>query len=132
MRSKLAQASRFLKDEAKGFARDPIGKTVDRAVAAPAAWTLKNSVRDTTPSMGNLWTGKKESALGVGAAWGIAGGYTAYNVIKENQINPRVGTVSYTGTAPAMDYDGVGSTTNAPTLNASGSMVFGLHNSRKG
>jgi hypothetical protein len=101
----------------------------------------KSMVKDTTPGIANLWTGKRESKLAIGVAGaGVAAyagvyGYGAFKL--DTNFQPKVGTVSYGGTAPIMDADGVSTTpqaplSNAPTLGANGNMVFGLHNARKG
>lgn len=84
------------------------------------------------PSLGNFYTGRKESKIGVTAAWAVAAGYGSYKYTADTQFAPRPGTVSYGGTAPIMDADGVSSQSQAPTLSATGNMVFGLHQARKG
>ncbi|MDK2600729.1 hypothetical protein QO179_24855 [Bacillus stercoris] len=92
----------------------------------------KKMVKDTKPGIANLWTGKRESGVGIAAAWTVAAGYGGYQTLKQTTLAPRTGEVSYGGTAPIMNAEGVGSTTQAPTLGANGNMVFGLHNARKG
>jgi hypothetical protein len=103
-------------------------------VVVPAA---KSMVRDTTPGIANLWTGKRESGVGVMAAFGVAAAYGSYQGMKQTTLAPRTGQVSYGGTAPVMNADGVSNTpqaplSGAPTLGANGQMIFGLHNARKG
>jgi len=94
------------------------------------------ATKKTDPSLGNLWTGRKESAWLAGGAWAAAGGYGYMQFRKDTEFAPRTGEVSYGGNAPIMSADGVGNTMNpnqqAPTLSATGNMVFGLHNARKG
>lgn len=92
----------------------------------------KSMVRDTEPGISNLWTGKRESGNAIIAATIGAAGYTGYSAMKGTVLAPKQGTVTYGGTAPIMDADGVSSTSQAPTLGANGNMVFGLYNARKG
>ena len=79
------------------------------------------------------------AALVGGAAW-FGSGMTSNDpeVIKqrENRLEPAITTArrksvqaDYVGSAPVFQADGVA---NAPSLGATGSMVFGLHNMRKG
>lgn len=112
-------------------------RVLGNATADAAIGTGKKMVRDTDPSIANLWTGKRESGFGIGVAAVGAIGYAGYQSMQQTALAPRVGTVSYGGAAPIMDADGVSSTpqaplSNAPTLGANGNMVFGLHNARKG
>lgn len=62
-------------------------------------------------------------ALGNGSIPGMKGVETRAN---------KVGTSSYGGHPSVMDADGMGTATQAPSLGASGNLVFGLHNGRKG
>lgn len=106
---------------------------VDGAIlAAKGANKAVPFTTKTEANIGNLWTGRREGpgAIAVGAV--IGAGYMGYNTMAKTELAPKTGQTSYTGTMPIMDADGVGSTTNAPTLGASGSMVFGMHNSRRG
>lgn len=93
------------------------------------------------PAFRNMYTGynmKKAPHAVVGAA-GLA--YVGGAAMFGNQSGPfqgistrgqKLGEVSYGGTPAVMDADGVGSKTKAPTLGATGDLVLGLHNSRKG
>lgn len=101
-------------------------------LAKGTAFAGKRMVRDTEPGIANLWTGKRESVWGVAAAAGIGTAYGIGSYHKQTTFAPRTGQVSYGGTAPIMNADGVSSTTQAPTLGANGNMVFGLHSARKG
>lgn len=114
-----------------------INKTEDAiggAVAGGIKKAAKNSrlTRKTTPGIENLWTGHREGggAIALGAAAGV--GYMGYSTFRQTELAPKTGTISYTGTAPALNADGVGSAAQAPTLGAGGNMVFGMHNARKG
>jgi hypothetical protein len=152
MRDAVNKFGRYLKDvgAASGVGRQDhrakeIGNALFNAVpnmvgkvgadlAVPAA---RKMVKDTTPGVANLWTGKRESGAAVGAAFVAAAGYGTYSGMKQTTLAPRTGEVSYGGTAPVMNADGVSSTpqaplSGAPTLGANGQMVFGLHNARKG
>lgn len=127
--------------ESVGTVNRTIGKGVSKGtdfvadkVVAPAA---KSMVKDTTPGIANLWTGKRESGVGIAAAFGVAAIYGGYSGMKQTTLAPKTGEVSYGGTAPVMNADGVSTTpqaplSGAPTLGANGQMVFGLHNARKG
>lgn len=83
-------------------------------------------------NIGNLYTGRTEGPGMIVAAGAIGLGYTAFQKEKQTTFSHKLGVASYGGSAPIMNSDGVGQTTNAPTLGASGSTVFGLHNARKG
>ena len=88
--------------------------------------------KDVDKNVSNLWIGKKEGlGMKIGATAAV-GGAIAYTHASQPYKDPRVGQTDYTGIAPIMDADGVGQTTKAPTLGASGDMVFGMHNGRKG
>jgi hypothetical protein len=88
--------------------------------------------KKTDANIGNLWTGRREARGAIAAGAVIGTGYMGYSTMKQTALAPRVGEVSYSGTAPVMDADGVGSRSQAPTLGAGGNMVFGLHSARKG
>lgn len=141
---------RFLKDKAEQAYRagvhgaDVIGSKISQGVDKAAGATANGikrtggaMVKDTTPGIANLWTGKRESKVAIGAAFGVAAVYGTYDGMKQTALAPKVGQVSYGGTAPIMNADGVSTTpqapmANAPTLGANGQMVFGLHQARKG
>lgn len=105
----------------------------DGVVAAAKGYNkVMPMTKKTDPNIGNLWTGRREGRGTIAAAGVIGAGYMGYSSMKQTTFAPRVGEVSYGGTAPIMDADGVGSRSQAPTLGAGGNMVFGLHNARKG
>ena len=105
----------------------------------------------TEKGFNNAYTGYKASkftnvASTVGMV-GVVGAVSAYSVGSngfggDNPITSgfsgiqtrgqKVGTVSYGGAPTIMSADGVGTSTQAPNLGASGDLVFGLHNGRKG
>lgn len=70
-------------------------------------------------------------ASGAGPAVGFDGKIPGLDGIVQTRAS-KVGTVSYGGSPSIMDADGVGSSTQAPSLGASGDLVFGLHNGRRG
>jgi hypothetical protein len=121
-----------------GVAQGVIDGIVEPYAEAAATATIKGAkltgnafTKKVDPSLKNFYTGRE---MRKGSGWALSAGavgvgYAAYAV---STTAPKPGTVSYGGTAPIMDADGVSNTTNAPTLNASGNMVFGLHNARKG
>lgn len=108
-----------------------IGKALStKPVKATGKYVGKNMVRKdpTGKNFGNAFTGFQEggtmiaaSAIG-GTAYATAGSYYAV------RMPEKAGETSYTGTAPIHNYDGV---SNAPTLGASGDMVFGMHQGRR-
>lgn len=87
-------------------------------------------VKKVDKNLFNGFTGLKTTGFATAAAFGAAGiwGKATYEPAKDKKLMESV-QADYIGQAPVQNYDGVG---NAPTLGASGSMVFGLHNSRKG
>lgn len=112
-----------------------------KAYADPAAKGIveggiglgKSMVTKTDKAFWNAYTGLKASPLATGTAWAAAGAYGVWG--SQYQINtaPKLGdNVEYMGDAPIHGYDGVSRRTGAPTLGASGDMVFGMHNSRRG
>lgn len=88
------------------------------------------AVRKTDRSFFNGYTGMKTTGFATAAAFGAAGvwGAATYQPTK-SKAEMQMSQSDYVGQAPVLGYDGVG---NAPSLGASGSMVFGLHNMRKG
>lgn len=84
----------------------------------------------------NGYTGLKESKTLIGTTAVLGGGYATTASSIRSSMYEKPGQTSYAGEAPIMNADAVGSTapstSSAPTLGATGSMVFGLHNSRKG
>lgn len=113
-----------------GKAEDAVAGAISKTIVGAA----KNSrlTKKTEPGIQNLWTGRREGAgaITIGAALGV--GYVGYSTFKQTSLGPKTGEISYTGTAPGLNADGVSSATQAPTLGAGGNMVFGLHNARKG
>lgn len=88
-------------------------------------------------NLGNLYTGKKVNPLYVGAAAAAyLGGRNIYNSIESQTVKPlKLATMNNyqeLGAPDVMMYDGVGQERAPRNLNANGSLVFGLHNSRKG
>lgn len=109
-----------------------------------AGWAAKKTlVKKVDPSLSNGYTGYKMSAFGNHATgWGAMGVAVAGGAMMGHGSMPglegvqtranKVGEVSYGGHPAVMDADGMGSPSQAPSLGASGSLVFGLHNGRKG
>lgn len=115
-------------------------KMVDDAfdsVTAPYVDTLaagaKTMVKRTDRSFWNGYTGLRESKIGAGVAIAGSAAYVGLASNYQIQTAPKLGdSMQRMNEAPIHTYDGVSSTTSAPTLGASGSMVFGMHNARKG
>lgn len=112
-------------------------KMVDRlasraadGVLTGATWAAKKSVKKTTPDFWNAYTGIKPTKGLTATAWAGAGAYT-YGSMQMARFQDKPGQISYSA-PPQMLADGVAPKTNAPTLGASGSMVFGLNSMRRG
>ena len=145
----IKAAGRYVKDASEvGKRGGGVGRKITDTIHTPgrflmnstgdaARGVLKGMTKKTDPHFLNLYTGRRESGLGIAVASTAALGYAGYETMKQTTLAPKLGTVSYGGTSPVMDADGVGSTpqvplTNAPTLGANGQMVFGLHQARRG
>jgi hypothetical protein len=88
-------------------------------------------------TLGNVYTGKKLNPIHVGVVGGVfLGGQYAKKSMGHNSIEPlKLATMNNyqeMGAPDVMMYDGVGQERAPKNLNANGSIVFGLHNSRKG
>lgn len=87
--------------------------------------------------LSNLYTGKKMNPLWVG---GVAGGYvgtrSAFSMATEpiQKVDHLATNVVGQGQAEVLSYDGVSNEGSMapPNLNATGDIVFGLHNRRRG
>jgi hypothetical protein len=86
-------------------------------------------VSKTDPALWNGYTGLKPSAFGNIAAIGAVGAYAAYTGLRAHD-KPVTSKTDFNGTAPIMGGGAVKS--NAPTLGASGGLVFGLNSMRGG
>jgi hypothetical protein len=129
--SKFSKAIRHLggkTDKAANWAAD---KTVNGAVRT-SKLASRAAFNKVDKSVFNGYTGLKTGAFTTAGAFGVAGlwGSATYEPTLAKKGMEAVPT-EYVGQAPVQNYDGVGNGT-APTLGASGNMVFGLHNSRKG
>ncbi|WP_242283387.1 hypothetical protein PY144_03965 [Bacillus cereus] len=87
-------------------------------------------------TLGNLYTGKRINSKHFAA---IGGGYLAFNQAKmsfEYQMEPlkraTMNDYQYIGSPEIMMYDGVGKERVSKNLNVDGSIVFDLHNNRRG
>lgn len=109
----------------------------DKAQIKKPIVDARNKDKTIKKNLGNIYTGKKLNPLYVGAA-GAAylGVKNAKHSIGHSSIEPlKLATMSNyqeLGAPDAMMYDGVGQERAPKNLNANGSLVFGLHNSRKG
>lgn len=96
-----------------------------------AVGTFKALTKDEERKFTNFYTGKGISGLGK-VAFPVAGAAIGYGMfVDKTAFGPKPGAVNYTGEPEVMAADGVANT-QAPTLGATGNMVFGLHNARKG
>lgn len=90
-----------------------------------------SGLTNTTATLGALGVvGVAGVFSGAGKTVGLPEGMPGLNGIQTR--TQKVGTVSYGGAPSVMSADGVGTSTQAPNLGASGNLVFGLHNGRKG
>ena len=122
----------------KQTVKSPTGGVASTIGATAITKGSKSMVKKTDPAFHNLWTGYRESGTAATVAGAGAIGFAGYQTVKGTYLAPKMGEVSYGGVPPIMNADGV-STANqaptgagAPTLGATGNMVFGLHNARKG
>lgn len=96
-----------------------------------AVGTFKALTKDEEKKFTNFYTGKGISGFGK-VAFPVAGAAIGYGMfVDKTAFGPKPGKVSYNGEPEVMAADGIANTA-APTLGATGNMVFGLHNSRKG
>lgn len=119
-----------------------LGKATEKGVKKlfkPAKDADGNIKKDFT----NMYTGYQMKAVpNVALAAGAVGlGALTYSAGRQEQgggfdglatRTSKVGKVSYEGSPAIFDADGVGTQTKAPNLGASGDLVFGLHNGRRG
>lgn len=131
--------------EASGVRKGNAGSYVDaapRLVGNMAADATVGAVKGankvmpftskTKQNIGNFYTGRTEGPGMIAGAAVLGVGYSAFQTEKQTTFSHKLGQSSYVGAAPALNSDGVGQVSNAPTLGASGGTVFGLHNARKG
>lgn len=109
-----------------------------------AIGTVKSSVKNVkkvdgveSKRMGNMWTGKKINPLHLGVAGGLYLG--AQSMGESINFKTKAGLdmaiandYQNYGAPDVMSYDGVSQQRAPQNLNANGSLVFGLHNNRKG
>jgi hypothetical protein len=92
---------------------------------------MKGLIKETEPTLFNAYTGLAPTKAATGIFAVGAGAYGTYATMKgEYTGKVTSGQNDFVGEAPIMTGDGVGNRSKAPTLGASGSMVFGLHNKR--
>lgn len=107
-----------------------IGKALTSDISKRGAKTGYGMVKKDPlgKNFSNAYTGFQEGPTLVLGTAAVTGTYAWAGDWKARRITDQTGEVSYTGTAPIHNYDGVSS---APTLGAQGSMVFGMHQGRK-
>ncbi|MED3396437.1 MULTISPECIES: hypothetical protein [Bacillus cereus group] len=123
-----------------GVLNTKIGSTmaVNGVKSAPKK-IIKSTFIDTKnkkKTLGNLYTGKRINPKHFAV---IGGGYLAFNQAKmsfEYQMDPlkraTMNDFQYIGSPEIMMYDGVGQERVSKNLNVDGSIVFDLHNNRRG
>ncbi|MEK1829092.1 hypothetical protein AAAC51_08035 [Priestia megaterium] len=119
-------------------------QAIKEAPAKTGKKIVKSTIKDVKPDkngktkkLQNLYTGKKLNPLHVSA---VGLGYMGYQATKEglqaNTLTPiKLATMNdyqEIGAPDIMMYDGVSQERAPRNLNADGSLVFGLHNMRRG
>lgn len=126
-------AAQRLKGYAKATRDDArhLGNFYSDKASKVADFGMNRLVKETDPTFLNAYTGLAPTKAATGLFTAGAAGYGAYSTIK-GEYRGRIenGQHDYLGQAPIMTGDGVGNKSNAPTLGANGSLVFGLHNQR--
>lgn len=121
------------------------GRGVLNAGAAVPKNIVKSTFKDVVgkdglpdKKLGNFYTGKKINPihLGVGGAAAIGGSFMVGGANSHYKEPLRLATMNNYqeyGAPDVMSYDGVSQGSSTPrNLNATGDIVFGLHNGRKG
>lgn len=126
-----------------GAAVQKVGKKVGTASAETSKKAVKSTFINVKPKDGkpaerleNLYTGKRLNPIHGTAAAGL---YLAGSNMKSSVERPFAqlqlavqNNYAEIGSPNIMSYDGVGQQSAPKNLNANGSIVFGLHNMRKG
>lgn len=110
-----------------------VGKSsiFDEVPSSGVGRAIKNTLfKETEANLANAYTGLQARLPTKGLIIGGAAAYAGFNSIKTAH-QPIPGQVYHEGQAPMSTGDGIGRS-NAPTLGANGSMVFGLNNMRRG
>jgi hypothetical protein len=125
----MSVTSYLLKKGIKGyrkgtnFASDQVSKVAD--------FGMKGLIKETPPTFLNAYTGLGPTKAATGLFVAGAAAYGTYATLKgEHNSKAMNAPNEFVGPAPIMSGDGVGNKSNAPTLGANGSLVFGLHNRR--
>ncbi|MFE4029184.1 hypothetical protein ACFX4N_23805 [Priestia sp. YIM B13551] len=121
-------------------ATEPVKKTSVKAAKKVAKTTfidVKNKDGEVQKNLANFYTGKKLNPVHAAALGGAyLGGQSMYQSLQKQTITPlKLATMNdyqEIGAPDIMMYDGVGQDRAPKNLNADGSIVFGLHNMRKG
>lgn len=106
-------------------------------VGKTALKDVKRKDGQVSKTLGNIYTGKKLNPVHVGVASAayLGGSFFKENVehksMKQLDLATKNDMQNY-GAPDILSYDGVSQQRAPQNLNANGSLVFGLHNSRKG
>lgn len=147
IKAAASYAASQVKKHAKDFKKYPIhttSKLIDKAIdstvgeyvsgvadlAKPVAKTVgKSMYKKVDKSIWNGYTGIQESNIAKVTAFGAAGAYVSMaGSYKANTVDKSGNLYDVDNSPTSAAY----SKTNAPNLGASGNLVFGLHNGRKG
>lgn len=127
--AKIGKAASYLRNKANSGANAVTDFGINAAVTG-GKYASRGLVKKVDKNIYNGYTGLKTTGFATVAAFGAAGvwGKATYEGTKDKKMMETV-QADYIGAAPVQNYDGVSS---APTLGASGNMVFGMHNARRG
>lgn len=100
-------------------------------MSSMADFATRGLIKETPATFANAYTGMAPTKLATGL---FAAGAAAYawggSMKAEVRSKAEQSRHEFVGTAPVLTGDGVGNKSSAPTLGASGNLVFGLHNRR--
>lgn len=119
---------------------------INKYLSKGARWIGRNMIKREEPVLSNFFTGIKEGPIMKIAAPLLGAGIVYYPVAKNNLgfRGDYISQADYIGEAPLMTADAVISEqlqeapvsrrggSAAPTLGATGNLVFGLHRARRG
>jgi hypothetical protein len=113
-------------------AKRALDRKVENGIGHTARFAKDALVKKTEQTFYNGYTGLGPTKTATGLAWAGAAGYAAYGSLQA-KATPRVSSTELQQGADVMSGDGMGySSQSANSMNASGSLVFGLNAMRRG